>query len=214
MSEANMSPDASPGTVSKKTGVRRVNNMPMMILGGVLVAFVIVMMLVAADRSSKQNAPATGPKERAGNTSVFAREIAGEHTGGMIEPSAGLVPPVPAAEPAPIIIAKPNLDMPPPPPTFQQPQMQPVDDEANRIRQAKLQMLEEAIRARTVVQGGAPRSPASSGQLGGAAPQSRDEMLARMAAARQEINRMQADDPTAAYQARLEQIRKMGVGGG
>jgi len=31
-----MAPDASPGEVSKKAGVRRVNNMPMYILGGVL----------------------------------------------------------------------------------------------------------------------------------------------------------------------------------
>jgi type IV secretion system protein VirB10 len=28
-----MAPDASPGAVSKKSGVRRVNNMPMYILG-------------------------------------------------------------------------------------------------------------------------------------------------------------------------------------
>ena len=38
-----MAPDASPGEVSKKAGVRRVNNMPMYILGGVLLSFVLVM---------------------------------------------------------------------------------------------------------------------------------------------------------------------------
>ena len=85
-----MAPDASPGQVSKKSGVRRVNNMPMYILGGVMLSFVLVMALVAADRSAKQNAPADGPREKAGNTSMFAREIAGEHTGGLIESS---VPP-------------------------------------------------------------------------------------------------------------------------
>ena len=73
-----MAPDASPGEVSKKAGVRRVNNMPMYILGGVLLSFVLVMALVAADRAAKQNAPADGPKEKAGNTSMFAKEIAGD----------------------------------------------------------------------------------------------------------------------------------------
>ena len=59
-----MAPDASPGEVSKKAGVRRVNNMPMYILGGVLLSFVLVMALVAADRAAKQNAPADGPRRR------------------------------------------------------------------------------------------------------------------------------------------------------
>jgi type IV secretion system protein VirB10 len=35
------------------------------------------MMLVAADRAAKQNAPAR-PKEKAGNTSMFAKEIVGD----------------------------------------------------------------------------------------------------------------------------------------
>ena len=64
-----MAPDASPGEVSKKAGVRRVNNMPMYILGGVLLSFVLVMALVAADRAAKQRmwayikqlTPATAP---------------------------------------------------------------------------------------------------------------------------------------------------------
>ena len=73
-----MAPDASPGAV--KSGVRRVNNMPMYILGGVMLAFLLVMALVAADRSAKQNAPAEGQKENAGNTSMFAKEIAGDKT--------------------------------------------------------------------------------------------------------------------------------------
>ncbi len=89
MSETNdqMAPDTSPGEVSKKTGVRRVNNVPMYLLGGVLGLFLLVMALVAADRAAKQNEPEAGAKERAGNTSMFAKEIAGEQTGGMIEPA-------------------------------------------------------------------------------------------------------------------------------
>jgi hypothetical protein len=80
-----MAPDASPGEVSKKSGVRRVNNMPMYILAAALGAFLLVMMLVAADRAAKQNAPAQGAAEKAGNTSMFAKEIVGDKTGGTIE---------------------------------------------------------------------------------------------------------------------------------
>ena len=88
-----MSPDASPGEVSTRSGVRRVNNLPMYILGGVLLAFLVVMALVAADRAARQSTPVDGPKEKAGNTSMFANEIVGDMTGGMIEPASALVPP-------------------------------------------------------------------------------------------------------------------------
>jgi type IV secretion system protein VirB10 len=105
-----MAPDASPGEVSKKAGVRRVNNMPMYILGGVLLSFVLVMALVAADRAAKQNAPADGPKEKAGNTSMFAKEIVGDKTGGLIEPASPLkVPDMPTGPAsAPLEIARPS----------------------------------------------------------------------------------------------------------
>lgn len=216
MSEATeMAPDTSPGQVSKKTGVRRVNNVPMYLLGGVLVAFVIMMMLVAADRAAQQNAPADGPAEKAGNTSMFANEIVGDMTGGIIEPANALAPPEmpteaePNPEVEPILIARPdNLNAPPAPPSgLDQPAR---NDEADRIRMAKLQMLEEAVRARTGVQTVAPRSSGSS--LGGGAPQSRDDLRQQIAAVRQQIDDARRDDPTAAYQARLAQIRGMGVG--
>lgn len=216
MSEATeMAPDTSPGQVSKKTGVRRVNNVPMYLLGGVLVAFVIMMMLVAADRAAQQNAPADGSAEKAGNTSMFANEIVGDMTGGIIEPANALAPPEmpteaePNPEVEPILIARPDdLNAPPAPPSgLDQPAR---NDEADRIRMAKLQMLEEAVRARTGVQTVAPRSSGSS--LGGGAPQSRDDLRQQIAAVRQQIDDARRDDPTAAYQARLAQIRGMGVG--
>jgi type IV secretory pathway VirB10-like protein len=206
-----MAPDASPGAVSKKSGVRRVNNVPMYLLGGVMVAFLLVMMLVAADRAAKQNEPASGPAEKAGNTSMFAKEIAGEQTGGMIQPASQLIPPDLDAPPAgePVMIARPeNLDAPPRPPAgsggLQQPER---DDEAERIRMAKLQRLEEAAKARTGVQMAAPRSAGSAPGSVGGTPQSRDEMLARLAAVRQQAEGARTEDPTAAYQARLAQIR-------
>ena len=209
-----MSPDASPGEVSRKSGVRRVNNLPMYILGGVLLAFLVVMALVAADRAAKQSAPVEGLKEKAGNTSMFAKEIAGDKTSGLIEPASPLnVPDIPIdPASAPLEIARPaNPDLPPTPP--QTPGQPLNDDEAQRIRMAKLQMFDEAVKAKTTVRVDAARSsgsaPGGSGAYSGA-PQTREEMLSRIAAVQQQINAQRSNDPTAAYQARLAQIRGMG----
>ena len=48
-----MSPDASPGRVPGKTGVRRVNNMPLFLVLAALAVFLIVMLLVASDRAAE-----------------------------------------------------------------------------------------------------------------------------------------------------------------
>lgn len=220
MSEAadQMAPDASPGAVSKKSGVRRVNNLPMYLLAGVLGLFLVVMALVAADRSAKQNAPAVSAQAKAGSTSMFANEIAGDQFDGIVAADALEVPQIPTtADADPVLIARPdNPDAPPTPPSGGQYLNQPgevYDDEASRIRMAKLQMLEEAIKAKTTVNVIAPRSSGSA--IGGntGAPQTRDEMAARLASVRQQIDAQRADDPTAAYQARMAQLRSAGVGG-
>ncbi|EGQ8544902.1 conjugal transfer protein TrbI [Vibrio parahaemolyticus] len=232
MSENNdqMSPDASPGEVSKKSGVRRVNSRPMYILFGVLGLFLLVMMMVAADRAAQQNAPSEGPKERAGNTSMFANEIAGTQTDGFIPAAEPPVVPsldepvAPDAEApqednqgtAPVTVARPvNPDLPPAPPQNTGSQGQ-RDDEAERIRMAKLQMLEQAVRAKTGVQATAPRSSSdgSSSQPVGSRPQSRQEMINEIARVRQQIAANRSDDPTAAYQQRMAQIEGMRNGGG
>ncbi|WP_293701493.1 TrbI/VirB10 family protein [Thiolapillus sp.] len=209
MSENNdqTSPDASPGEVSKKSGVRRVNNRPMYILFGVLGAFLLVMMMVAADRAAQQNAPGKGPKEGAGNTSMFANEIAGSLTEGVIP--AAEPPTVPGLD-APQV----NPDLPPTPPQNTGSQAE-RDDEAQRIRMAKLQMLEEAIKARTGIQSIAPRSSSDGGssQPVRSRPQSRQDMINEIARVRQQIASNRSDDPTAAYQQRLAQIEGMRNGG-
>lgn len=210
-----MAPDASPGAVPKKSGVRRVNNMPMYLLGGVLGLFMLVMAMVAADRADQQNAPAAGPKEKAGNTSMFAKEIAGEQTSGMIEPAKplavpeldGTIPPDGAVK-----IAKPDIDAPPTPPNSNgtvRPVNQAQDDEANRIRQAKLQQLDEAVKAKTTVQ----MAQRKDGSRNPGTGNSRAEMLARIAEARQQADAQTVTDPTTAYQARLAVARAVAGGG-
>jgi hypothetical protein len=91
LTDEQMSPDASPGEVSRKSGVRRVNNLPMYLIGGVMTVFLGIMVLVAADRAAQQNKPNGGPKEKGGNTSLFASEIAGTQKDGII-PAAAAAP--------------------------------------------------------------------------------------------------------------------------
>jgi hypothetical protein len=81
---------------------------------------------------------------------------------------------------------------------------------------AKMQQLEEAVKAKTTVQMVAPRSagsaPGAAGYAG--APGSREETLARLAAIRQQSEAAVHDDPTAAYKARLATLQGAGIGGG
>jgi len=207
--EAQMSPDASPSEVTPNTGVRRVNNLPMYIVGGLLTVFLIVMVLVAADRAEKQNRQASAKEEKLGSTSMFANEIAGSQKDGII-PAAQLVVP----ELSQIPIARPeNLDRPPTPPASSNSRS---NDELERIRMAKLQQLEEAIKAKTGVQVTAPRSSGSTpagATTNRSVPATRDEALAKLAAVRQQIDAQTSDDPTAAYRARMQQLQASGLGG-
>lgn len=75
-----LSADFSPGALDEKVGVRRVNAKPLMILGLGLGVFLIIIAMVAYDRSAKsQRAP--GPrieKKAAGNTATFAKAAMGD----------------------------------------------------------------------------------------------------------------------------------------
>lgn len=227
MSEKNedhMSPDASPGEVTKKAGVRRVNNMPMYIIGALMGVFLLVMVLVASDRAAKQNRPPEAKAEKAGSTAMFAKEIAGDRPDGIIQAKAApalavpdlSAPPALASAPGAVAIARPagNLDAPPSPPNSAGNQALnapgPRDDELNRIRIMKMQQFDEAVKAKTAVNATAPRSSGSSNPSSGA-PLTRDEQLARLAAVRQQIEANTRDDPTAAYKARLAQLQSSGL---
>ena len=213
-----MSPEASPGEVARKTGVRRVNNLPLYIVGALMCGFLVVMVLVAMDRAAQRIAPAR-KEEKAGSTSVFANEIAGNHKGGIIQAERSAPPEVPPQLPAlsqPVIdIARPdNLDLPPRPPAGNLLEDHGNPEELRRIRMAKMQQFEDAVRAKTAVRDIAARSAGSSRSIpvGSAAPATREEALARLAAVRQQIDAQTRDDPTAAYQARLQQLQAGGAG--
>lgn len=83
-----MSPDSSPDESGKKSGIRRVNNMPLYIMGGVILAFVSIMMLVAADKSEMQeNAMLSANEEviMVSNAQQFAKELTDKYEAGYVE---------------------------------------------------------------------------------------------------------------------------------
>ena len=209
-----MSPDASPGSVRKKSGVKRVNNLPVYLVGGAMGIFLLVMALVAWDRSVQQNRPPDPLEAKAGSTSMFASEIAGKEKDGFVAPAKPAAPALPDTQPPPdaIIVVRPDdLQAPPRPSGVPLPmEEQRGMDERERLRIDKLRQLDEAVRARTTVQATAPRS-AGSVPAGGA-PLSREEALTQIAALQQQADAQGRDNPASAYMARLQQLQAAGLG--
>jgi type IV secretion system protein VirB10 len=201
----------------------------MYIVAGVVVAFVVMIMLVAAGRAAKQQQLAdAAPAPVAGNTSMFAKELTADQGEGMVPaaqymppeiPAMSMqLPPPPQAQPASgVLVARPDsLDAPPLPPNYGQLDGSQQRDEAmERVRLAKLQQFEEAVKSKTTVSAYAARSSGSSPGMsyGAGAPASREETIARLAAVRQQIAAQTQNDPSAAYKARLQQMQAAGVAG-
>ncbi|MEQ1845580.1 MAG: conjugal transfer protein TrbI, partial [Nitrospira sp.] len=65
-----MSADASPETISS-SGVRRVNNLPIYIVVGIMLAFLLIMMVVAINRSEPQDSNNTEESKKAGSSNML-----------------------------------------------------------------------------------------------------------------------------------------------
>lgn len=140
-----LSPDSSPQKLTR-AGVKRVNNMPLFIVIGILMVFVVLIALTAIKRANAQNQIAAplrlnAPKK---NTMNLAYEIVGDHKTGMItafnelkaggdEPS--LPMPLPQQSTAALEIEEKAIP----------------DNEVERIRQEKTQAFEEAVHAKTSI---------------------------------------------------------------
>ena len=224
-----MSPEASPNQLSKHSGVRRVNNLPVYLVGGALAGFLAIMVVVAADRAAKPPEPGPAAQEQGGDTRMFASAIAGERKDGVIPPEGAAPQSAPSVSGAadlgdrgagvPVPIARPDnpdsLRAPPLPPNSSPAQRSAGDEEQARIRMLKMQQLEEAIKAKTSVQVVQLRSRASSDPvtLGSSTPATRNETLVRMAAVEQQIGAAAGGDTAAAYKARMDQLRNAGLAG-
>ena len=199
-----MDPKESPNTLS--SGVRSVNNLPIYLIGGTVLIFLSVMMLVAADRANKQNRADEHANDTIGDTNKFADKIAGNHNGGIIPAAAPTqpltLPELSMAQP-PTLARVDNLNAPPMPPNQIGTKQPRTDEEAQRIRQMKMQQLQEAIKAHTGVQIQAPRSAASSP---GGVINSKEAALTRSPSVISTET-----DPTVVYKAKLAQLQNAGV---
>ncbi len=125
-----LSPDSSP---QKLTGVKRVNNIPLMIVMGVLIVFVVLIALVAHKRAHAHNempekVRIESPKK---STMNLAYELVENHKAPVIEAKPIVYDPSPALMPQKEEIV--------------------LDTENERIRQVKAQDFEEAVKAKTSV---------------------------------------------------------------
>jgi type IV secretory pathway VirB10-like protein len=151
-----MTPDSSPQGQGL-TGVRRVNNRPIYIGVAVLGLFLVIMGLVAVDRAKHQRKTRAGAEIPANTDTNFAAQVIGGHNGGVIpaahQPGPPDIPkPKETLQEAKVPVAMPeNLNSPPPPPDRTTQQRTPEEQEAERIRQAKMQAFETAVLAKTTV---------------------------------------------------------------
>lgn len=205
-----MDPGASPGTV----GVRRLNRLPLYLVGAALLGFVLIVALVAVNRA-RQPAAGSDRKQGGGGSEQLARHIAAAGTGmvpaatppkppELPKPEEPKPAPVPAPKPPDLVvpIAHPDLDRPPPPPR---------DEEAARIREAKIHLFEEAVKAKTRLRmetehGSPPAGPNPAPAR--AYPEAGDDTEARLAEARQRVAERLRENPTEAFRSRIRQIRE------
>jgi type IV secretory pathway VirB10-like protein len=140
-----LSKDHSPQKL-KTAGVKRVNNLPLIIAVGVLTVFVVLIVFVAHKRANVQNQPpeaikVTGQKK---NNMSLANEVVGNHKNGVM----------PASNETLSINHEPVVEL---PVDQYSPQKQEMDSqnasdsELERIRQEKTQAFEEAVKAKTSI---------------------------------------------------------------
>ena len=79
-------PDSSPNVVTKSIGVRRVNNLPIVIFGAIMLIFMLLMMIVAMNRAAERGQYDFDGNHDTHSSNSFASLIAKDYIGGIIEP--------------------------------------------------------------------------------------------------------------------------------
>ena len=137
----------SPSGLGKRSGVRRVNNLPLYFVGGVVSVFLLLVALVAADRSNKMPATSQDLPEKQADSLQLAKSVIGKQTNGMITAAETTAPPNLSVS---VPIAKvDDLDKPPLPPRLKDVTL--ADPDAERIKQEKIQLFEHAVTGKTSV---------------------------------------------------------------
>jgi type IV secretory pathway VirB10-like protein len=189
-----MSPSYSPNAI-KKTGVRRVNNIPLIIVVSAFIVFIGIVAMVAAKRADQQNVVQKKESHNSRNTdtSAMAAEIVGGRTSGII-PSEK-IPTIP--------IAKVNdPDAPPTPPRLLNDAAPLQNPALNQIQSAKMQEFENAVEAKTSISLPPMSSPVDHSQLRNS-----------MNSVHSEFGQANSGDINSSYQAKLQKIRANMIGG-
>lgn len=130
------------------TGVKRVNNMPLIIGIGILTVFVLLIVMVTVKRANAQNNALSSVKstESTGQNSMsLAQDVVGKRIAGIV-PSA--IQPVEKTQTISLPVAVvDNPDIPPRP--YSEESI--PDAEIERIRQEKTLAFEEAVKAKTTI---------------------------------------------------------------
>ncbi len=141
----NLSPSMSPqGPQGRmKTGVRKMNRIPLYLVLAVVLVFIGVMVKTSVDRDAEQRARDRGNVDQGGDSSMFAKSIAGLPRDGYTEATA-----TPPERRIPVTTEGPPK---PPPFTATQAAAPRRDDEAEKIRQMKMAALMGAARSKSTV---------------------------------------------------------------
>jgi type IV secretory pathway VirB10-like protein len=191
-----MSPDSSP-SVKNKMGVRRVNNLPLMMALGALTLFVVIIALVAVKRANQNNEvrETTSLVHRV-DSSTMAEEVLAGHASGIIPSSKPVQPSTQLAMPIAVLD---NPDAPPLPQRLDE-QDELMRSEISRIRLEKIQQFEKAVMAKTRIE-----LPSQISSRVSDTHDKRQEALDRINDVQRRL--AQVGDPTTSYQQRLQQTR-------
>lgn len=144
-----LSAESSPHELGKHSGVRRVNNVPLYLVGGAVGTFLLMIVLVGMDRANKSQAIAQAAPQKHGDTTQLVASITGSRTGGMV-PAAVIPSPAPAVPAITVPIAMPDdLEKPPLPDRLKE--TASANPNAERFRQQKMQLFESAVKSKTSV---------------------------------------------------------------
>ena len=216
-----MAPDSSPNSPDQYGG-RRVNNLPLIILGACLIGFLAIVVIVGMDRAKIRD---QGKEKiaKAESSTNMARQLIGDMEAGYIPPPklAEVKEEMPAEVPETV------KETPQPFTNLKQPEeskkVDPWEAERKLIRQHNFKILTAAIKAPTAVDFTASTFSKSQSVYGGSGysnavgsniESKREQLLAKIKEATMQANLAAKTDPTAAYKARLAILKNSGLDSG
>ena len=214
----NMSPESSPSG-PESFGGKRVNNLPLIIAGVCLVAFVVIVALVASERSKLRVVEEENLTAK--NSAGLDLQVAGPQKTGFVngpakhkekESSGTVIDPQPLSsetviEPQPFLTEQDTRIAPSGP--------DPYEKERAIVKDYYFRMLGKAIIATPEVSSPQQHVSASSNSKKYSSLSKRDQLLAKISELKRRSSQAEEQDPTKAYQARLAALQAtMGDSGG